>query len=102
MKKKTTTAPKVKRPVGRPRKTPKKIVVTRSQLEIANKLGLTAEEYVRSLAPSNKKKIKMEKNFELDRIKELSAKIAELEYQNIGFRSVISYLETQLGLTQTQ
>lgn len=101
MKKKTTTEPKVKRPVGRPRKTPKKIVVTRSQIEIANKLGLTAEEYVRSLAPSNKK-IKMEKNFELDRIKELSARIAELEYQNIGFRSVISYLETQLGLTQTQ
>lgn len=101
MKKKTTTETKVKRPVGRPRKTPKKIVVTRSQIEIANKLGLTAEEYVRSLAPSNKK-IKMKKNFELDRIKELSARIAELEYQNIGFRSVISYLETQLGLTQTQ
>ena len=101
MKKKTTTETKVKRPVGRPRKTPKKIVVTRSQIEIANKLGLTAEEYVRSLAPSSKK-TQTDKNLLLRQIKELNARVAELEYQNIGFRSVISYLETQLGLTQTQ
>ena len=71
MKKKTTTEPKVKRPVGRPRKT----VV---------RVG------------------KLDTSFDKEHIRELNARIAELEYQNIGFRSVISYLETQLGLTQTQ
>jgi hypothetical protein len=71
MKKKTTTEPKVKRPVGRPRKT-------------AVRVG------------------KLDMSFDKEHIRELNARIAELEYQNIGFRSVISYLETQLGLTQTQ
>ena len=69
MKKKTTTEPKVKRPVGRPKK-------------IQNE--------------------KVDKNLLLKHIKELSEHVIELEYQNIGLRSVISYLETQLGLTQTQ
>lgn len=71
MKKKTTTEQKVKRPVGRPRKT-------------AVRVG------------------KLDTSFEAKAIRDLTARIAELEYQNIGFRSVISYLETQLGLTQTQ
>ena len=71
MKKKATTEQKVKRPVGRPRKT----VV---------RVG------------------KLDTSFESKTIRDLTARIAELEYQNIGFRSVISYLETQLGLTQTQ
>jgi hypothetical protein len=71
MKKKTTTEQKVKRPVGRPRKT----VV---------RVG------------------KLDTSFDSKAIRDLTARIAELEYQNIGFRSVISYLETQLGLTQTQ
>ena len=69
MKKKTTTEPKVKRPVGRPKK-------------IQNE--------------------KVDKNLLLKHIKELQEHVIELEYQNIGLRSVISYLETQLGLTQTQ
>ena len=69
MKKKTTTEPKVKRPVGRPKK-------------IQNE--------------------KVDKNLLLKNIKELSEHVIELEYENIGLRSVISYLETQLGLTQTQ
>ena len=71
MKKKTTTEQKVKRPVGRPRKT-------------VIRLG------------------KLDTSFDSKAIRDLTARIAELEYQNIGFRSVISYLETQLGLTQTQ
>lgn len=45
---------------------------------------------------------KVDKNLLLKHIKELSEHVIELEYQNIGLRSVISYLETQLGLTQTQ
>ena len=69
MKKKTTTEPKAKRPVGRPKK-------------IQNE--------------------KVDKNLLLKNIKELSEHVIELEYENIGLRSVISYLETQLGLTQTQ
>lgn len=69
MKKKTTTEPKVKRPVGRPKKTQNE---------------------------------KVDKNLLLKHIKELQEHVIELEYQNIGLRSVISYLETQLGLTQTQ
>ena len=69
MKKKTTTEPKVKRPVGRPKK-------------IQNE--------------------KVDKNLLLKHIKELQEHVIEIEYQNIGLRSVISYLETQLGLTQTQ
>ena len=69
--KKKTTEQKVKRPVGRPRKT-------------AVRVG------------------KLDMSFDKEHIRELNARIAELEYQNIGFRSVISYLETQLGLTQTQ
>jgi aromatic ring-opening dioxygenase LigB subunit len=101
MKKKTTTEPKVKRPVGRPRKTPKKITITRTQAEIANRLGLTVEEYIHGLKPS-RKRVQMDKNLDKEHIRELNARVAELEYQNIGFRSVISYLETQLGLTQTQ
>jgi hypothetical protein len=71
MKKKTTTEQKVKRPVGRPRKT-------------VIRLG------------------KLDTSFDSKAIRDLTARIAELEYQNIGFRSVISYLETQLGLKQTQ
>jgi hypothetical protein len=71
MKKKATTEQKVKRPVGRPKKT----VV---------RVG------------------KLDTSFDKEHIRELNERIAALEYQNIGFRSVISYLETQLGLTQTQ
>jgi hypothetical protein len=71
MKNKTTTEQKVKRPVGRPKKT----VV---------RVG------------------KLDTSFDSKAIRDLTTRIAELEYQNIGFRSVISYLETQLGLKQTQ
>ena len=45
---------------------------------------------------------KLDTSFDSKAIRDLTARIAELEYQNIGFRSVISYLETQLGLKQTQ
>jgi hypothetical protein len=71
MKKKATTEQKIKRPVGRPKKT----VVRVGKLDMS---------------------------FDKEHIRELNERIAALEYQNIGFRSVISYLETQLGLTQTQ
>ena len=118
------------RPVGVKNK-PKTITLTRAEVDIAKRLGVTPSELAKeklklsmktkpaakdkTFKQSDKQRLRkinevVRRNFELmqdneDLMKdntELVNHINNLEHQIIGFRAVISYLELQAGLRSTQ
>jgi hypothetical protein len=111
------------RPVGSKNK-PKKIILSRTQVELARKLGVTPVQLAKEKLKLTKKRkpaaaSKSFKQAELQRLRkvgeivgknielmkdntELVSHINNLEHQIIGFRAVISYLEKQAGLRNTQ
>jgi hypothetical protein len=111
------------KPIGRPKGSknkPKKIIVTASQIAIAEKLGVPKEKFVKEMVALKrqdtikKQSISMQERW--NRIKKLTddnlqlmddnsvllAQVTNLEHQMIGYRAVISYLENQIGLRSSQ
>jgi tRNA A37 N6-isopentenylltransferase MiaA len=92
---------KIGRPVGSKNK-PKKIILTRSEVELANKVGVSTEDYAKQkLALRKKPKVAAANKDSLNDLRfqqELLARIKNLEHQAIGYRAVISYLSHQLEL----
>jgi hypothetical protein len=92
---------KVGRPVGSKNK-PKKIILTRGEVEVANKIGVSTEDYAKQkLKISRKRKPAAANKDRLNDLgfqQELLARIKNLEHQAIGYRAVISYLSHQLEL----
>lgn len=114
-----TSPSKVGRPKGSKNK-PKKIIVSASQIAIAEKLGVPKEKFVEGMvalkkqATIKKQSISMQERW--NRIKKLTddnlqlmddnsvllRQVTNLEHQIVGYRAVISYLENQLGLRSSQ
>jgi len=115
---------KLGRPVGSKNK-PKKIILTRAEVEVANKMGVKTEDYAKQkLKLSRKRKPVAAANKSFKRPvndqhkviaqllddnlkfmrdnKELVNRINNLEHQAIGYRAVVSYLESQIGLRSSQ
>jgi hypothetical protein len=113
-----TPVQKVKR-AGRPKGSknkPKKVILTATQVTLANKLGVSAEQLAKETLNAkrqqtiNKQSISMQERW--NRIKKLTddniqlmddnsvllSQVTNLEHQIVGYRAVISYLENQLGL----
>ena len=92
---------KVGRPVGSKNKR-KKIILTRDEVEVANKFGVSTEDYAKQkLALRKKPKVAAANKDRLNDLsyqQELLARIKNLEHQAIGYRAVISYLSHQLEL----
>ena len=112
----TDTPKKRGRPVGSGKK-PKRYAMTRTQIEVAEKLGIPKEKYLESLIKEKMiKPIKtdwqklakqlqaaLESQIEDYTILETKRKIVEKESDEIAeahrrYLTVISYLETKLGL----
>ena len=94
---------KLGRPVGSKNK-PKKIILTRGEVELANKMGVKTEDYAKHKLKLGKKRkpaaAKTERlNDQLNQ-QSLLAKIRNLEHQAVGYRAVISFLCHQLELKQ--
>jgi len=113
---------KLGRPVGSKNKPKaKKIILTRGEVELANKMGVKTEDYAKQkLTLSKKRKPAAAKSKPFKRPvneqhkviakllddnllfmkdnKELVTRINNLEHQAIGYRAVISYLSHQLEL----
>jgi tRNA A37 N6-isopentenylltransferase MiaA len=94
---------KVGRPVGSKNKPKaKKIILTRSEVELANKVGVSTEDYAKQKLTLRKKpKVAAANKDRLNDLRfqqELLARIKNLEHQAIGYRAVISYLSHQLEL----
>ena len=109
------------RPVGSKNKpkTTKVIRLTKAQVDLAKKVGVSVEQYAREKLKLDRKPRRktLKVNWELlakqlqtalndeigenqgltKRIDDLSYQVANLEHQAIGYRAVISYLENQLG-----
>ena len=116
------------RPLGSKNKPKVKTVrITKTQLELCKKMGVTPVQYARSLikiekqqktALARKKRASVKKiNWELltkqlqtalndeirenqglsERIDNLNYQVANLEHQAIGYRAVVSYLENQIA-----
>ena len=66
--------------------TRKVIRITKSEADLAKRLNVPVTEYAKNLAG-------YDANFDI---------IADLRHQIVGFRAVISYLENQLGLKNSQ
>jgi len=114
-----TQVKRVGRPKGSKNK-PKRVIVTASQLAIAEKLGVPKEKFVKEMVALKrqdtikKQSISMQERW--NRIKKLTddnlqlmddnsvllAQVTNLEHQMIGYRAVISYLENQIGLRSSQ
>lgn len=92
---------KVGRPVGSKNK-PKKIILTRGEVELANKVGVSTEDYAKQkIKLAKKPKVAAANNDRLNDLRfqqELLARIKNLEHQATGYRAVISYLSHQLEL----
>ena len=112
----TDTTKKRGRPLGVKNK-PKRMVVTATQMELAKKLGMSKEQYVdeiNKLHPVKQKKVDWEKlarqleaalESQMDdyTILETKMRIIEKESDEIAeahrrYITIISYLETKLGL----
>lgn len=118
---KKPVAKKRGRPVGSKNK-PKKIILSRTEVDLASKLGVTPVQLAKEKLKLTKKRkpAAASKTFKqsdtdaavhrlmdanLSLIKDnnqLLKVINNLEHQIIGFRAVISYLENQAGLRNTQ
>jgi hypothetical protein len=114
-----TSPSKVGRPKGSKNK-PKKIIVSASQIAIAEKLGVSKEKFVEGMVHLKKqetiKKQSVSMQERWNRIRKLTddnmqlmddnsvllSQVTNLEHQIVGFRAVISYLEAQLGLKRSQ
>jgi len=76
--------------------------LTRGEIEVANKFGISKENYAKQKLKLSKKRKPAAAN--KDRLNDLSyqqellARIKNLEHQAIGYRAVISYLSHQLEL----
>lgn len=109
--------------VGRPKgakNKPKKILLSATQVALAEKLGVPKEELAKEMVSRKrqdtikKQSISMQERW--NRIKKLTddnlqlmddnsvllSQVTNLEHQIIGYRAVISYLENQLGLRSSQ
>ena len=114
-----TSPSKVGRPKGAKNK-PKKIILTATQVAVADKLGITTEELAKATvtakrkAISKKQSVSMKERWEqnrklitdnlqlMDDNSVLLSQVTNLEHQIVGYRAVISYLENQLGLKRSQ
>jgi hypothetical protein len=119
-----TPKKKLGRPVGSKNK-PKKIILTSTEVKIANKLGVKTEDFAKqklilsrkrkpaAAATKSFKRITLDQQRAYDSIlndniqlmmdnKELVNRINNLEHQAIGYRAVVSYLENQVGLRTSQ
>ena len=114
-----TKVKQVGRPKGSKNK-PKKVILTATQVTLANKLGVSAEQLAKETLSAKrqqtikKQSISMQERW--NRIKKLTddnlqlmddnsvllSQVTNLEHQIIGYRAVISYLENQLGLRSSQ
>ena len=76
--------------------------MTRSEVELANKVGVSTEDYAKQkIKLAKKPKVAAANNDRLNDLRfqqELLARIKNLEHQAIGYRAVISYLSHQLEL----
>jgi tRNA A37 N6-isopentenylltransferase MiaA len=76
--------------------------LTRSEVELANKVGVSTEDYAKQkIKLAKKPKVAAANNDRLNDLRfqqELLARIKNLEHQAIGYRAVISYLSHQLEL----
>lgn len=108
------------RPLGSKNK-PKTVRVTKTEAELANKMGVPIEQYAKEKMALKRKRRTKRKAKTVDweklckhlqtalrdefadseklvlRIKDLEFKVANLEHQAIGYRAVVSYLENKLG-----
>ena len=101
-----------------PKNKPKKIVITSTQAELAEKLGVPVAEYakeeLKSKETAKKRSVAMKEHWTrarklaqdniqlMDDNSILLRQVTNLEHQIIGFRAVISYLEMQIGLKGSQ
>lgn len=115
-----TVGAKDKKPRKSPVRKPKKIVLTKAEVDLAAKLGITPEELAKekmelmkikrkasrqkinweNLARNLQKALRDEMDENQKRAHDIDAllfKIKSLEHQVIGFQAVISYLESKNG-----
>jgi hypothetical protein len=105
---KTSLSEVIKKKVGRPlgsKNKPKKIILSRSEVEFANKVGVSTKDYAKQKIKINKetKKLEAAQDARLNDLayqQTLLARIKNLEHQAVGYRAVISYLSHQLGLKE--
>jgi hypothetical protein len=111
---KTSLSEVIKKKVGRPlgsKNKPKKIILSRSEVEFANKVGVSTKDYAKQKIKINKetKKLEATKDARLNDLAqqhqqqallEHMGRIKNLEHQAVGYRAVISYLSHQLGLKE--
>lgn len=106
------------RPAGSKNK-PKKIIMTRTQVDLAKKAGVPIESYAKEMFKLSRGRKPVNAKFDWEKIakrlqtalndeikenqglaNEVSAlqyKVANLEHQAIGYRAIVSYLENKLG-----
>ena len=115
-----TVGAKDKKPRKSPVRKPKKIVLTKAEVDLAAKLGITPEELAKeklelmkikrkasrqkinweNLARNLQKALRDEMDENQKRAHDIEAllfKVKSLEHQVIGFQAVISYLESKNG-----
>ena len=105
---KTSLSEVIKKKVGRPlgsKNKPKKIIFSRSEVEFANKVGVSTKDYAKQKIKIDKenKKLEAAQDARLNDLayqQTLLGRIKNLEHQAIGYRAVISYLSHQLGLKE--
>lgn len=109
------------RPVGSKNKSKsvKTVRLTNAEVMMANKMGISVEQYAKEKVALSKKPSKIikkvnweklakqlqtalndeivENNGLFEKIEKLNYQIANLEHQAIGYRAVVSYLENQIA-----
>ena len=96
---------RIGRPLGSKNKPKaKKVILSSAEVELANKVGVSTQDYAKQkIKLAKKPKVAAANNDRLNDLRyqqELLARIKNLEHQAIGYRAVISYLSHQLELKQ--